>query len=121
MTISEIVTRMTGNRSGQVWKLRFLQKHKGVVYPVAGVAWLATEKLALINKGSKTTDDGQWQKFKSPHEGPRADSDGPFLAQFSRGHVQRTTAGQQIWPDLRALQGPAGCGLFVPERPKGRQ
>lgn len=121
MIIAETVTRMTGNQKGKVWKFGFLQEHKGFVYPAAGVAWPAIENLALINKGSMTTDDGQWQKFKSPHEGPRADSDGPFLVQFSRGHVQCTTAEQRIWLDLRALQGPAGCGLFVPKRPKGRQ
>lgn len=120
MIISETVTSLTGNQRGKEWKSRFLQKHKGFVYPAAGVAWLI-ENLAPINKGSMTTDDGQWQKFKRPHEGPRADSDGPFLAQFSGGHVQCTTAEQRIWLDLRAVQGPAGCGLFVPKRPKGRQ
>lgn len=92
MINAEAVTSMTGNQRDKVWKSGFLQKHKGFVYPAAGAAWLATENLALSNKGSMTTDDGQWQKFKSSHEGPRADSDGPFLVQFSRGYVQRTTA-----------------------------
>lgn len=62
---------MTGNQREKVWKSGFLQKHRGFVYPVAGVAWLAIEKLALVDKDSVTAADGQWQKFKSPYEGPR--------------------------------------------------
>lgn len=78
--------------------------------------WLAIAKLALINKGSMTTDDGQWQKFKSPREGPRADSDGPFLAR--REHVQHTTAEANL-AGPQGIAGPCGVRFVCAQAAKG--
>lgn len=109
---------MTGNQRGKVWKSRFLQKHKGFVYPMAGVDWLAFEKLALINKGSMT-DDGQWQEFKSPHEGPRTDSDGllPGLVQQGTCAAYHCRSASLAGPQGTA--GPCGVRLVCAQAAKG--
>lgn len=108
---------MTGNQREKVWKSGFLQKHRGFVYPVAGVAWLAIEKLALVDKDSVTAADGQWQKFKSPYEGPRLTV---MVASWpSSGGDMCSTLLQGSKSGPQRTAGPCGVRLVCAQAAKG--